>query len=287
VRKLGIDDNEFGVSGDARSVHLYHGNGTAAYQAGFGQVGGTTLPPAKPFWDSPAALATYDIVLLSCEGNQLVDAAGGATVGTNDKPQTSLQAIHDYAGVGGRVFMSHWHNVWIGGDDRATPVVGLPDWMTIGTWNFGAAQDQEAVNAVVDTGVTKGTSFATWLMNVGASTTLGEIPILTSARYTLQSNDPTRGDRRAFVDATTPNNPKAHVSTQFLQFTTPNDLPEDQRCGKVVFSDMHVASGSFSNVPFPGPGTNNQGCASGDLTPQEKALAFIFFDISSCVGVLQ
>ena len=60
----------------------------------------------------------------------------------------------------------------------------------------------------------------------------------------------------------------------------PQDETPDNRCGKVVFSDMHVSSGSSSlpATPFPG------GCATGDLTPQEKALAFIFFDISSCVG---
>jgi hypothetical protein len=65
-------------------------------------------------------------------------------------------------------------------------------------------------------------------------------------------------------------------------------MPE-QRCGKVVFSDMHVSSGSTSSSAVPYPG----GCALGanmqlaPLSPQEKALAFIFFDIAACVGPVQ
>jgi hypothetical protein len=77
--------------------------------------------------------------------------------------------------------------------------------------------------------------------------------------------------------------PMGKVSVQDLEFTTPVDQPEDQRCGKVVFSDMHVSSGSTS--PAGGAGYPT-GCSTGDLSPQEKALAFIFFDISSCVGAL-
>jgi hypothetical protein len=67
---------------------------------------------------------------------------------------------------------------------------------------------------------------------------------------------------------------------QMFQFTTPNELVPEERCGKVVFSDMHVASGSTSSASTPFP----NGCSTTDLTPQEKALAFMFFDVATCVG---
>jgi hypothetical protein len=45
---------------------------------------------------------------------------------------------------------------------------------------------------------------------------------------------------------------------------------------------MHVSSDSTSKSGTAYPG----GCLTMSLTPQEKALAFIVFDISSCVGAL-
>jgi len=223
----------------------------------------------------------------------------------NEKPQTSLQALHDYAGVGGRVFMSHWHNVWIGGDRRAPPpdpTYGMADWKSVIDWNFPAGQidsvqvttvDESTLPAPVGIGGLpnpKGTSFATWLENVGGSgpattpaTTRNQVPVLTP-RYTARGIlDPPQAERWVYVQqADAQNNPKS-ASVQNALFTTPLDVPADQRCGKVVFSDMHVASGSSS----PAGGTFPSSCSTADLTPQEKALAFIFFDISSCVGVLQ
>jgi hypothetical protein len=72
------------------------------------------------------------------------------------------------------------------------------------------------------------------------------------------------------------------TGVQDMLFTTPLGVADGSRCGKVVFSDMHVSSDSSSKPGTADPG----GCSAMPLTPQEKALAFIFFDISSCVGAL-
>jgi len=266
--KLGVEGAEFTQPTGTGRVHLYSGNGTDRYSAG---LGGAVFPAATTVWDTVAHLMPYDIVIFSCEGSQRP-----AT-----KPQTAMQAVHDYAGLGGRVFMSHWHNIWIGGENGNLSH-GLPDWQAIGTWNYAAPQDQDNTIASIDQTVNKGMSFAKWMMNVMGSTILGQVPI-SGARYTLPMADPTKSDRRVYLEPALSNN---HISVQDLEFTTPNELPPEQRCGKVVFSDMHVSSGSRSaagaaGTPFP------NGCSAAPLTPQEKALAFIFFDIASCVGQIQ
>ncbi|MCX5745179.1 MAG: carboxypeptidase regulatory-like domain-containing protein [Proteobacteria bacterium] len=275
IRKLGIDDTEFTTDAQGGKVNLFNGNGASSFAAGF--AGGTgAFPDATTLWgttDKAAAMAKlddYDIVMLSCEGGQ----------GPGTKSQVAMDAVHDYAGLGGRLFMSHWHNIWIGGED-GNLTHGLPDWQAVATFDYAAAQNEASQLTVIDETVPKGTSFATWMLNVGGSTTRGQVNV-DQPRYTCAANDPTKSDRRVYVDPTL-STPLGKVSLQDLEFTTPQSAAPADRCGKVVFSDMHVASGSSSSsgTPFPG------GCLTGDLTPQEKALAFIFFDISSCVGPIQ
>ena len=95
-----------------------------------------------------------------------------------------------------------------------------------------------------------------------------------TGRQTANTIDASRAERWVYYDGGNVQYP------QDFQFTTPNEAPKDQRCGKVVFSDMHVASDSSSFGMFP------QGCSTSPMTPQEKALAFMFFDIASCIDVI-
>jgi len=269
VRKLGIDDTEITTDAQGGSVQLYNGNGAKEFAAGF--AGGTgVLDDAQALWGDLGKLSGYDMVLFSCEGGQ-----NPAT-----KPQAALQAVHDYADRGGRVFLSHWHNIWVSGE-RGKLSHGLPDWQSVATFDFAAPQDEPTQLAFIDESVPKGSLFATWLQNVGGSMMRDQIEVH-EPRYTCQSVDPAKGERWVYVDPER-STPLGKTGIQDMLFTTPQDQPAEQRCGKVLFSDMHVSSGSSSKAVTPYPG----GCSTLPLSAQEKALAFIFFDIASCVGTVQ
>jgi hypothetical protein len=81
-------------------------------------------------------------------------------------------------------------------------------------------------------------------------------------------------------------------ATQYFSFDTPLGVAASETCGRVVYSDLHVSGGP--GMPEPGTmadymgfsqsgGMVPDGCASHDLTPQEKALEFMIFDLSSCL----
>jgi hypothetical protein len=50
-------------------------------------------------------------------------------------------------------------------------------------------------------------------------------------------------------------------------------------CGRAVYSDLHVGGNPATNDSMTPP----DGCDDGDLSPQEKALEFMLFDLSACV----
>jgi hypothetical protein len=260
-RKLGIDDAEIGKTGGDQRIHLYAGNGRSAFQAGFAGAMGM-IPSATPFWADVNNLKTYDIVILSCEGEQA----------PMTKPQGALNAMKAYADLGGRVFASHWHNIWIGGDfNNEAGGMGQspPVWEDIAQWNSNTNLNN-ATDIIDEQSNPKGSSFATWMLNVMGSTVRDEIPVV-QPRLTASQVDVGKAERWVYLDNAGMRHP------QIFQFTTPNEAPAGERCGKVVFSDMHVSADSVSNNPFP------QTCSTMPLTPQEKALAFMFFDIASCV----
>jgi hypothetical protein len=261
VRRLGIADKEITTSTGSGHVHLYNGNGVSQFDTGFPGGSGQTFTSATPFWASYDNLKHYDIVILSCEGSQ----------NPLTKPQGALDAMKMYADKGGRVFASHWHNIWISG--AAWDSLGIFSqvpavWSTIGTWQDSSGPG--TVDVIDEVGNPKGMSFATWMLNVMGSTTRDQIELVSGTeKSTCTTVDATKAERWTYA--------QSNMHPQNFQFTTPNENPTDNRCGKVVFSDMHVSGG-------PGSGNYPTSCGTTlTLTPQEKALAFMFFDIASCV----
>jgi hypothetical protein len=259
LRKIGIDDAEFTAAGGSGRVHLYAGSGgTDKFDSAHG---GADFANATTLWDDTASLSSYDITFLSCEGGQNPDT----------KPGSSLAAMKSYADVGGRVFASHWHNYWLEAGPAPWP-------QTITRVDLN---DLGNITANVNTGFERGSSLAQWLVNVNASPTLGQIAIK-AAQHTVSAVNASLADRWIYQDTT----PNGQPSVQYMAFTTPVEAPREGRCGRVVFSDIHVSGEdpgddhSNPDLEFP-----SGGCTSNidQLSPQEKVLAFMIFDIASCI----
>ncbi|HSQ64054.1 MAG TPA: carboxypeptidase regulatory-like domain-containing protein [Polyangiaceae bacterium] len=246
---IGIDSGEFtNVSGGGR-VNLYKGNG--------GSVINGSTPGAQPFWSDANQLKNYDITMLSCEGSTY----------PTTKPASALQAMQTYANAGGRVFASHFHYYWL----QSSPA----PWPTTATWNHASNPPQTQWPVLIDQSFAKGQAFAQWMLNVGGSTTLGTFPI-DQARHDVDAvngQPPSDPVSVRWVYANSPN------LVEYYSFNTPVGKPTDQQCGKVVFSDLHVGAGNQPGGTFPST-TCTQ---SPTLTPQEKALEFLLFDLSSCI----
>jgi hypothetical protein len=246
------------------------GEGVNAFKSGFPGGSGNFPDSQASLWGNSTMLKPYDIVILSCEGTQ----------DETTKTQAHLDAMREYADIGGRVFASHWHNIWIGGgfqNGANNPTPAIASWRQVATWG-SIGDPASTTNFIDENNNPKGTSFANWMAFVEPGSTRGQISLVDGTqKSTAASVDTTLAERWTFMNTNNMQRP------QNFQFTTPQEVPLDQRCGKVVFSDMHVAGN-----PTQGNYPDNCGDANTPraMTAQEKALAFMLFDLASCVGVI-
>ena len=248
--KIGVDIAQFTNKGGSGRVNLYQGSGGSALSGG--------SPPVTGFWNDHNNLIAYDMVLLGCEGGTHPENKGFGS----DLPQMEI-----YATAGGRVFGTHFHYYWI----ESNPKPSL--WPTTATFDHAQDPPQTNWNVTIDQSFPKGIAFAQWMLNVGGSTTLGTFPI-NQGRHDVDAvnGQPTSDPVSVrWVYGTNPN------IVEYYTFNTPVGVTSDKQCGKVVFSDLHIAAGDQPGGTFPG-NCNNQ-----PLTPQEKALEFLLFDLSSCI----
>ncbi len=280
LRKIGIDDSEFGVAGSDARIHMYKGSGyndgtdhlpSSAFNASLN--GGAAFPAANTLWNDKTKLQAYDVVLLSCEGGEN-EAATGA-----EKPQGSKDAIYQYAAGGGRIFASHYHYVWFSKTSNAD-VKGVANWSVPEKAPPAVPSNPKdtAVNATISSAFPKAVAMNEWLTKQNALAA-GKLPIY-DARHDIDGVNATglswiTAPHSSTLPGTTAN------PVQYMTFNTPVGAAEDKVCGRVVISDIHVAAqaGNPDNPAAVFP----DGCVSTDLTAQQKALEFMLFDLSSCV----
>jgi hypothetical protein len=258
LRKLGIDDGEFTLDSGSGRVNMFYGCASKSGVYGANKFtpelgGGAFADAVSSLYANPTKLATYDMLVLSCEGH-------GCDEQKTPENGATLKA---YADAGGRILFDHMHFRWF--------VKAVEAWEQIGEFDTGDDFPPDTA-FTVQTGFPKGAAFSKWLVNVGASKTEGQLVIAKAQKSAKVANAPLA---QPWVETT--------GAIQYMSVNTPVEMaatPANQ-CGRFIHTDLHVAgnSKSFSdqNTPFP------QACDSGELTPEEKALAFMIFDLSNCV----
>jgi hypothetical protein len=338
MRKIGVSDSEFTEPSGTGRINLYVGDGTVnvpgqgTYHLGGANAGAGT-PSETTLVNTPATLDEYDMLLFSCKGSEVARTAAQQT------------NVINYANAGGRIFATHFSYTWLFND---APFNGTANWdvnqcdpntvppgSTCATAQ-GYPPDQ---TGYINTTFPKGLALAQWLDNIGASTTLGQIPLnvlrwdtnnpgaVAPSQEWMQIQDPQIGD-----------------VLMHYTFNTPVGTPAANQCGRVLWDDFHVENhgyinaNSAYNLTFPAEcacfadagycetnveccsnrcdtnvnsptyetclgaaggckednvacttnaqccgGTCKAGVCVAPMTPQEKLLEFMIFDLGSCV----
>lgn len=287
--RIGVSASEY-VLGSATGGHLHIYTGFHGATTAQGSV-----QSYQTLWDSQADMNQHDVILLSCEGQETT--GGDPGVALTATPQTYLM---DYANAGGRVFASHFHYAWFNTGPFNTGADQLATWMV------GAQQIDDTVSFPGDIDTTlasgaafpEGTALDQWLGLVGALTN-GQLPIWFT-RHNVRALIQPPSTEWIHLDPSVTQAPNA---TQYFSVDTPIGSTGGGVCGRIVYSDLHVSGGPGANEPgvppdYPNPaGTGGRaggggpmqggvvptGCAMHPLTPQEEALEFMLFDLSSCL----
>ncbi len=267
--KVGIDKAEITKPSDGGRIHFYLGTDD------YGLDLQSKAPSATELYKSLDSLLAYDVVLLPCEGGEYDKSR------VNDKALSPNPRglFEQYVNAGGRVFATHYSYAWLTYDQSPFNKVATP--LDNGLWPVGQPDDYDnTIAADLVTTFPKGKDFASWLQFAGATSPVNKLNI-DQGRHDVTGVDPMYAQSWATYDFTPVG---GGPGVMHFTFNAPLDPPKDamgnpEYCGRVVFSDFHVTAGALVDNPTTFPSA----CNNGAMTDQEKALAFMLFDLSSCV----
>jgi hypothetical protein len=250
LRKIGIADSEFSDPSGSGRVRIYTGG------TGPGAAYSPNTPSESQLWGTQPAINAYDMVFFACQGQATTE------------PQQAKDILVNYANSGGRIFATHYSYAWLYDNG---PFATTANWNVDQMPNFAS----DPGTGVIDTTFPEGLALANWLKVIYPASTLGQIPIST-LRHDFDGVIP---PSRLWISDNDPNYPNP-VAMHYT-FDTPVGMPAAQQCGRVLYDDFHVEDTNNMAMkmlpPFP------QECPVGPMSPQEKMLEFMIFDLGACV----
>ena len=303
LRKIGIDATEFTNPAGGGRVQFYLGSDQNGGTDGYGQKIDVSTPMQSALFAKDASnqpiINGYDMTMLACQGFSPTQSAA------------DLATLRGYAASGGRVFTTHYNYSWLRGNNPPGAQLGKTDnWNEVANWNVDEGDRTGTVIGQVDLiSNPKGDAFQHWLLNVAASTSLGQVSVsffnhdtdsISSVSGQVQqwlyrdgvnkkkcSGGGGPCNSTADCTGTATCGGKDYTGLKLpLHFTynTPVNLVQDLtttpptlQCGRVLFSDFHVQDVHEYDKVFPAQ------CDGTPLTPQEKLLEYMIFDLGSCV----
>jgi hypothetical protein len=265
LRKMGVVDAMFTVPGGGGRIEMYRDNGATM----------PGIPSYTQLVSSQGMVDQYDALIFPCRGS------------AHDESAAFKQRILDvptnanaYVNKGGRAFFTHFSYAWL---YNVNPSNQFPWNSTTNTRNVDGTHWDSNIQVQVNTGFARGQTFADWLalatVNALSGTNPPQITVL-EARDDM-STPVTLPIATAQEWLSTYNATPGGPSALHVTFDAPWGYPADQQCGRVLWSGFHVTTanltgGHTSGLAFPAE------CA-GSFTAQEKVLAYMMFDMTSCI----
>jgi hypothetical protein len=241
--KMGLSQSEFTDPTGTGRINLFGGGGAA----GSGVIIDSGTPTQASLMANASTLNSYDVLMLPCEGAAYL------------KPAQELANLISFADNGGRVYTSHFGYTWM---YQNPPFSGVAAWT-------GKTTDLSDGLATVNNGFTAGQTLQAWLQNIGATSIPGQMPVQTLREDQTGVNAPTQ----TWLTLNSPS-----VAMQFV-WDTPIAAANStvNQCGRVLFNEYHVENQAFSSFA----NELNQCSPSVSMTPQEKLLEYMLFELTS------
>jgi len=248
LRKVGIQDSEFTDASGSGRINLFLGN------HGPGARADANTPAESSLMGTQAALDQYDVLMLPCQGSPMLPT----------EQSQELANFRQFADSGGRVYASHYSYDWM---YQNPPFNGVANWLPSGN-------QVPSGTATVDTSFTAGQTLSNWLQLpvINASVSPGQMVLNTIRLDTTGIVPPTRS-------WLTLNQPLGGVQNPVMQLVFDTPIAAQNQCGRVLFNEYHVESGTSSPATtFPAE------CPAGPMTPQEKLLEYMLFELTADGG---